>query len=141
MSLEPTALLRSPRARLAAIFAALAAVVAVLLVVDPTKTHILPGCWFHAMTGLYCPGCGATRALFRLIRGEPIDALRYNALLVVVMPWLAFRLGRYAVGAMTGRTWPAGDGRWDRVLAALFIGFFVVRNLPAWPFVLLAPPA
>lgn len=37
-----------------------------------------PGCLFHKLTGIKCPGCGGTRALQALLNGEALAALRYN---------------------------------------------------------------
>ena len=39
-------------------------------------------CAFLSATGLYCPGCGGTRALFSLAHGELLQALRYYPALV-----------------------------------------------------------
>jgi hypothetical protein len=52
---------------------------------DPAKVD-LPLCSFHAMTGLDCPGCGATRATHELLHGHVLAAWRYNALWVVMLP-------------------------------------------------------
>ncbi len=41
--------------------------------------HLLPGCSFLKNTGMYCPGCGATRAVFSILHGRFIMAVRYNA--------------------------------------------------------------
>lgn len=35
-------------------------------------------CIFHEFTGLYCPGCGGTRAFFALLHGHPVLSFRYN---------------------------------------------------------------
>lgn len=37
-----------------------------------------PGCFFHRLTGIKCPGCGGTRALQALLGGDAAAALRFN---------------------------------------------------------------
>lgn len=39
-------------------------------------------CMFHLMTGLYCPGCGGTRALKAFLRGEFITSFLYHPLIL-----------------------------------------------------------
>ena len=34
-------------------------------------------CPFHAITGLYCPGCGGTRAIMALLSGHPAVSFLY----------------------------------------------------------------
>ena len=43
-------------------------------------------CVFFELTGLYCPGCGATRAIFSLTKLHPYQAFRYNALIITLLP-------------------------------------------------------
>ncbi|MDR4007522.1 MAG: DUF2752 domain-containing protein, partial [Ruminococcus sp.] len=43
----------------------------------------LPPCYIHQFTGLYCPGCGATRAVYALVHGDILLSLRQNAFLAV----------------------------------------------------------
>lgn len=50
-------------------------------------------CPIRALTGLYCPGCGSTRAVFALAHGNVPLAAHDNALLLA-MPVLA-ALGKY----------------------------------------------
>lgn len=38
----------------------------------------LPPCVFHSLTGLYCPGCGGTRAVRYLLHGQLGKSLFYN---------------------------------------------------------------
>ena len=42
----------------------------------------LPPCVFHEFTGLYCPGCGGTRAVRFLIRGNVEKSFIYNPIVL-----------------------------------------------------------
>jgi len=78
-----------------------------------------------------CPGCGATRALATLLRGHPIDALRLNALFVVLLPAaLAGAIETYR------RALRPGVFRWPRLPAAVVYAalaatavFTIARNV------------
>ena len=37
-----------------------------------------PPCIFRTVTGFYCPGCGGTRSLLALLRGDVIHSLWYH---------------------------------------------------------------
>ena len=50
--------------------------------------HIYIPCYFHKITGLYCPGCGATRCILSLLKGNIYDAYRYNRLFFSLLPFL-----------------------------------------------------
>jgi hypothetical protein len=43
-----------------------------------TLTEIGFPCSFHAVTGLYCPGCGGTRAVCSLARGDFLASVRQH---------------------------------------------------------------
>ncbi len=43
-------------------------------------------CGSYRVLGLPCPGCGMTRAFACLVRLEPLDAMRFNPLIVVAAP-------------------------------------------------------
>ena len=43
-------------------------------------------CIFHEITGLYCPGCGITRALASIIQLNFYQAFRYNNLIILIIP-------------------------------------------------------
>ena len=49
------------------------------------KDVMLPECNFYKWTGLYCPGCGATRAAIELMNGDILLSLRQNVLIVVLL--------------------------------------------------------
>jgi len=106
---------------------------------NPTTHAFYPGCRFHQWTGLNCPGCGATRALYALLHGNFSTAFRDNALFVFGLAALTIRgvwraqeflRGRPA----TGEFFPA-KFLWPLGLVAVI--FTLLRNLP--PFSFLSP--
>lgn len=54
----------------------------------------MPPCLLHKFTGLYCPGCGGTRAFLALIRGHVLMSLYYHPLVVYTALCLAWGLLR-----------------------------------------------
>jgi hypothetical protein len=52
----------------------------------PAGNRWYPGCAFHAITGLDCPGCGATRAMHQLLHGHIAAAFALNPLLFLLIP-------------------------------------------------------
>ncbi len=67
-----------------------------------------PRCPVFALLGVRCPGCGATRALAALLHGHLDQALRWNALFVVALPFLLGYAG-VAYARAVGRAefgWP-----------------------------------
>ena len=105
--------------------------VAVALV-DPTKHMLTPPCPMRAITGWWCPFCGATRAASRLLRGDVLSALQFNAVFVVLLPLVA---GLWTAAAFPGRfSWldpiRARSTPILTAVAVLFGVFMVVRNTP-----------
>ena len=103
------------------------------------------GCLFHRATGLDCAGCGGTRAFFAFLKGDLATCLRMNPLFPAGLA-LAVWFGGWALASKAGlrlpawvkRTYPGA--RSGYVALGLILLFWVARNIPAWPFNLLAPP-
>jgi hypothetical protein len=118
----------------AALVAALTAYVAV---VDPNHPGRYPPCPVHALTGLYCPGCGALRAIHALTRGDLLTALHRNAALTLFLPvavaaWLRLMTGHQKLSPRATH--------WATLSSLVVIlAWTVVRNLPFPPFTVLAP--
>ena len=51
-----------------------------------------PPCPFYYITGLYCPGCGSSRALHQLLHGNLLMALDLNPLMVLSIPFVLYLL-------------------------------------------------
>ena len=107
---------------------------------DPNQAgNPLPPCPSHWLTGLYCPGCGATRALHALLHGDLEKAFSMNPVFVMAMPvvvLLIFHQLTKLPEKLIVIAYFFGDARpWAFVL----ISYAVLRNLPWYPFNLLAP--
>lgn len=103
----------------------------------------LPKCSLHLWTGLYCPGCGNTRATQALLHGDLAGAWRQNAFFVVALPFLLFGAARLWVGwVFPGKLRPlpfAWRYTYSAILIALVVLFGILRNFPQEPFAALAP--
>ena len=104
----------------------------VLLVAPPGSPHAkwLPKCMFHQTTGLYCPGCGATRALSALLHGDLKSSLHNNALLIPLSATLMILLAKPQISLKR----PVAIA-----IVTVVIGFVILRNIPFEPFTYLAP--
>ena len=62
------------------------------LISDPTHADpdAAPTCLLKLTTGLDCPGCGGTRALWYLLHGDLPAAARHHFLFVFALPFLAY---------------------------------------------------
>jgi hypothetical protein len=111
---------------------------AVLFFFNPTKSSFYPICQFHQLTGLYCPGCGATRASYQLLHGNFLAALHDNALFVVSLAALAVRgvwFLKREIYRQPVRFFIPPIALWVFLVVALV--FVILRNLPFFSF--LAP--
>ena len=58
--------------------------------------HMLGPCMLHLLTGYYCPGCGGTRAVYALLRGEVWRSFCYHPF----VPYVAV-VGSWFMGSQT----------------------------------------
>jgi len=70
------------------------------LLLAPLLLILIPTSWWESrrtlcpiknLTGRNCPGCGMTRATSSALHGDFKQALRYNRLVVIVLPILAYQ--------------------------------------------------
>jgi Protein of unknown function (DUF2752) len=133
--------MRRQRVGLVLILGLLVAACVAIYVLPPEENPYLPRCTLNRLTGLYCPGCGGTRAAAALMHGDVLQAAAYNLYFVLTLPLLLW-WGGYGVWA----TWKGkafGPPRYRPWLFTLMwvtlIAFAVLRNIPVGPFNLLAP--
>lgn len=59
-------------------------------------------CFFHSLTGYYCPGCGGTRASYAFLHGHfirsfmlhPIIDYAFVILLIYIILWIKYKIDR-----------------------------------------------
>ncbi len=112
-----------------------------LCLFNPASTSIYPTCPFFWVTGCYCPGCGSLRALHQVARGHLATALGLNPLMVLSLPFLGYHALSQAKLAVTGSPLKSVfvGSRPIWALLVLILAYWVLRNLPVYPFTLLAP--
>lgn len=92
---------------------------------DPSTSALFPRCAFQSLTGYKCPGCGSQRAIHALLNGDVAGAFRYNALLMISVPWIALCL--YAEGQRV-----RNPRLYARLNAPLLIWLFLAMVLLWW---------
>lgn len=56
---------------------------------NPSLYWFMPKCPFKLITGFNCPGCGIQRAIYEMLHGNFIEAIKYNYYLLYSGPYLA----------------------------------------------------
>jgi len=104
---------------------------ALLFRFSPQQYSFYPRCPFYALTGHYCPGCGATRAIAELLHGHVASALHFNAAVTLLLPVLLWYFGKmYSTAVQENRVeWPEVPAWSLRVALACVVLFGVVRDL------------
>ena len=92
---------------------------------DPSASTVFPQCSFLSLTGYKCPGCGSQRAIHALLHGDVAGAFRYNAMLLIAIPWIALCL--YAESRRT-----RNPQLYARLNAPLLIWLFLAMVLIWW---------
>ena len=109
-----------------------------LLAIAPWLSERMPNCLFHEKTGLFCPGCGATRSALDLSNGDWFGAMRNNVLFVSSLGLS----GVWIVVSAVSEKFP--EVKKLRVfrfrlwflwwILATLIAFTLLRNIPAMDF-------
>jgi len=99
-------------------------------------------CIPYTLTGLYCPGCGAGRAAYALLHLDFLKAFSHNPLFVLAVPFVGYYCGAaYLKLVFRFEKLPMLHPGKNAILAILIAvsAFWILRNIPIFPFTLLAP--
>ena len=103
---------------------------------------LFPPCPFHYITGFYCPGCGSLRATHQLLHGNIMAAIRYNILMVILLPFVIYLYISQMNITINGRRLCQRvlfSKKFYFSLIFIIFAYWILRNIPYYPFNLLAP--
>ena len=106
--------------------------------VEP-KNGILPKCFFHELTGLYCPGCGVQRSFHALLNGHVLTAIDYNLLFILFLPLIIYFILTFTWGKKLAVSSFIYKPVFSFTVVIVVVSFWVLRNIPVTPFSWLAP--
>lgn len=93
----------------------------------------LGACTFKGITGFNCPGCGGTRFIINLLNFDLASAVYYNPFYALILLTLSglyiFFISRTFKKNYTPPTYNFSVLT-AIIICIIFIGFFIVRNLP-----------
>ena len=87
-------------------------------------------CLFQMMTGLYCPGCGGTRAVRALLSGHPVLSFLYHPVVPYMASVAVWAAASWILYFATGnrRFRPELDDRIAYAAAGIVILNFIIKN-------------
>ena len=124
--------------RISILLIAAGAILLLYFFVEP-KNGILPKCFFHELTGLYCPGCGVQRSFHALLNGHILNAIDYNLLFILFLPLIIFFILAFSLGRKHPSTSFIYKPIFSFTVVIVVVSFWVLRNIPVTPFSWLAP--
>jgi len=103
--------------------------------------YFLP-CIFNKFTSWHCPGCGITRAYHHLFNGRIGTAFSMNPLAMLLQPFILWIFVKESLHWLQAK--PLGMAVPNQPLISIgllvvLLLYWVLRNIPHWPFTLLAP--
>jgi len=109
--------------------------------INPQEVNFLPECPLHATTGFYCPGCGSQRATHQLLNFNIFSALQQNVLYLISLLLLGYHLIITGINTIFKKQYYnyIYHPKTPLVILIMIIIFWILRNIPYYPFNLLAP--
>ncbi len=108
---------------------------------NPSDFIFFPKCPFLLLTGLYCPGCGSQRAAHHLLHFDIFEAFQQNLLFFISLLMVLYYLFIEIINFTFQKKIPnyLNKSKTPLILLLLIIAFGILRNIPVFPFTLLAP--
>jgi hypothetical protein len=115
-----------------AVAASVATAFVYVAVRNPYENSLTGPCALLHTTGLFCPGCGATRAAYEITQGDVLGALHMNAFFtLLVLPAAIVGLAWW-IAALSGMKVPQANFSQRAIwtVVGLMALFWIARNVP-----------
>lgn len=125
----------SKKIQLLLVYLSLAISLSIVFIFEPGKNSFYPICFFHRFTGLYCPACGSTRALYHFLHGNFIEALHANIFIVVFIAFLIYSTLTMTDTILNNKRHSLKLPRYSvLIIGIVLVLFWIIRNIPAFSF-------
>ena len=116
--------------------AILALAATLLLRLPPAQHSFYPRCPIYELFHLQCPGCGATRSIAAMLRGDFAEAMKLNGLVTLLLPFAA-AYGILCYTRLLQRKplcWPQPPSVILYTALSVATLFTMIRNLPPYSY-------
>jgi len=109
--------------------------------VNPSEVDFLPKCPLYVTTGIYCPGCGSQRATHQLLRLNILGVLQQNVLYFLGILILGYHFIVTSLNSILKKNFYnyIYHPKTPLILLVIIIIYWILRNIPYYPFNVLAP--
>lgn len=116
-------------------------IIAILYFFINPSFAFFPKCPLYATTSIYCPGCGSQRALHDLLHLNIKEVIGHNILFLFGLAVLIYHLTIQFLNKFYGKNIKnyLYHKNTPIIILVIVIVFWILRNIPIYPFNLLAP--
>ncbi len=109
--------------------------------INPSEVNFLPRCPLYSNTGVYCPGCGSQRALHDLLHFNIKEVISHNLLFLLGLFIIVYHFSIESINFFSEANIKnlLYHPKTPIILLIIIILFWILRNIPYYPFTLLAP--
>ena len=109
--------------------------------VNPSEVDLMLKCPLYSSTGIYCPGCGSQRAAHHLLHFNIVKAASNNIIFLFALVALIYHYSIPLINQYFSKHFKSIFDSTKNLLIVLvlIILFWILRNIPYYPFTLLAP--
>jgi len=108
--------------------------------VNPSNINLFPKCPLYSSTGIYCPGCGSQRALHDMLNFKFKEMIGHNFLFLFGIIIIIYHFIVEGILYFKGKDYNLlYKPKTPIIILIIVILYWILRNIPSYPFTLLAP--